>query len=454
MSQFSSSWNPAFITTTTSTSGTMSSAANSSEIAMSSTADSAPSSALYSFSVPSSPILTRSQKSGRTAPVTPQRLPHCHHQHSLSNFKPQSYHRSPSTPLTPYTPLSLHSFSSSNSNGSSTLTTPNSIKRLSMLSPEVIKTTNAIPNKDKSLADIAENWRSHASENGIKVLSSASACEDSHYGDDEGTVMYAHFLTPTLLTSSSMHICTLASDRTLSDAANDSGFITTEEGQLDSFVPFIATKFYSSSSPPASIVLNPPLHHNPPLCPIPGNLPEHSCVSLPSRTTSSSQQIALGAQLVEAREQGGSTGYPGGKEDFSEASCGWQVFFSFTGKGPQRRPSLNIGSEGGKQAKFTFTCTAAANFKFFLTSTPCPATPPPPVSTNTKTSRTSSRSMGMVFVMGMLVGEGVILLRSECIYRLGERSSLLFFSIPFPFYSIPRKLTPKSTSLPRNDYGK
>jgi hypothetical protein len=173
-----------------------------------------------------------------------------------------------------------HPNSSSNSNSLSTLTTPNSVKHLSLLSPEVIKTTNAIPNKDKSLADIAENWRSRVSENGIKVSSSVSACEDSHYGDDEGTVMYAHFLTPTPLTS--MHICTLASDRTLSDAANDSGFITTEEGQLDSFVPFLATKFYSSSSPPASIVLNPPPHYNLPSCPIPGNLPEHSRISLPS----------------------------------------------------------------------------------------------------------------------------------------------------------------------------
>jgi len=35
---------------------------------------------------------------------------------------------------------------------------------------------------NKDLADIAENWRSRANENGIKV----SNAEDSNYGDDEG----------------------------------------------------------------------------------------------------------------------------------------------------------------------------------------------------------------------------------------------------------------------------
>lgn len=38
---------------------------------------------------------------------------------------------------------------------------------------------------EKSLADIAHNWRNRANENGIKVASS----QDSQYGDDDGTVV-------------------------------------------------------------------------------------------------------------------------------------------------------------------------------------------------------------------------------------------------------------------------
>lgn len=47
-------------------------------------------------------------------------------------------------------------------------------------SPEV-----SLSSKSKrSLADIAENWRTRANENGIKVSS-----EDSHFVDDEGEYM-------------------------------------------------------------------------------------------------------------------------------------------------------------------------------------------------------------------------------------------------------------------------
>ena len=85
---------------------------------------------------------------------------------------------------TPYTPISLRSAPSSNG---SSLATPASVsgnsRRLSLnLSPEVsfqAKTTSK-----KSLADIADNWRTRANENGIKVESS----EDSQYLDDEGEI--------------------------------------------------------------------------------------------------------------------------------------------------------------------------------------------------------------------------------------------------------------------------
>jgi hypothetical protein len=105
-----------------------------------------------SQSVPASPAASRSTK---THPLTPQRP-------SYNQQRPLSLYRSPVTPLnSPYTPISLRSL---NSNGSSTLTTPDNSgystrKRLVFAgSPEIVRNGNL--SKDKSLADIAENWRS------------------------------------------------------------------------------------------------------------------------------------------------------------------------------------------------------------------------------------------------------------------------------------------------------
>jgi hypothetical protein len=127
-------------------------------------------------SAPTSPACSRINRTERlfTGPVTPQRL-----------VRPQkSSYRSPVTPAstysTPYTPLSLRSLSSASS---STITTPgstSSFKRYPISpSAENDATAHLV---DKSLADIAENWRSRANENGIKV----SNADDSNYGDDEG----------------------------------------------------------------------------------------------------------------------------------------------------------------------------------------------------------------------------------------------------------------------------
>lgn len=140
-------------------------------------------------SVPTSPAMARSTFH-KSQPVTPQRLPAQRQQHRHSSS--QSFYKSPITPVSPYTPLSLRSFTSSSSGGSSTLTTPDHIglgvKRLSF-SPEVSRSATGVTAvKDQSLADIAENWRSRASENGIKV---SSGNDDSHYGDDEGKVVHA-----------------------------------------------------------------------------------------------------------------------------------------------------------------------------------------------------------------------------------------------------------------------
>jgi hypothetical protein len=128
-------------------------------------------------SAPTSPATTR--RGHHNPPVTPQRI-------TRSAPRQQQYHFSPLTPATntstPYTPLSLRSLSSSGS----TLTTPISAasRRLSLTqSPEVgIQAKNQ---RQKSLADIAHNWRNRANENGIKVTSS----RESQYADDEGNCL-------------------------------------------------------------------------------------------------------------------------------------------------------------------------------------------------------------------------------------------------------------------------
>ena len=128
-------------------------------------------------SAPTSPATTR--RGHPNPPVTPQRI-------TRSAPRQQQYHFSPLTPATntstPYTPLSLRSLSS---NGS-TLTTPISAASRSLSltqSPEVGIQTKS--QRQKSLADIAHNWRNRANENGIKVTSS----RESQYVDDEGNCL-------------------------------------------------------------------------------------------------------------------------------------------------------------------------------------------------------------------------------------------------------------------------
>ncbi|KAG6907747.1 hypothetical protein DXG01_007547 [Tephrocybe rancida] len=170
-------------------------------------------------SVPTSPAMSRSSHH-KSQPVTPQRLPLQRPGHRYSSS--QSFYKSPVTPNSPYTPLSLRSFTSS---ASSTLTTPDHDGTMGNLgfSPDVASPTSGADGRDHSLADIAENWRSRASENGIKV---SSMTDDSHFGDDEGM---RHTMFESDLASDKTHT---ASDRTISDIANDSGFISAEEAAL------------------------------------------------------------------------------------------------------------------------------------------------------------------------------------------------------------------------------
>lgn len=169
--------------------------------------------AVVPATAPNTPANTTRTASNRyVVPVTPQRNTSLHSKsHSLtqnrvqnqnqnqnrgqtqSAYQPRTNRRpppqSPSTPLSnsPYTPLSLrsanssYSYSTPYSYSSSNVTTPGSAhsnvvaKRLVLagMSPEVRKDDeNCL--KSQNLADIAENWRSRANENGIRV--SAGKC--------------------------------------------------------------------------------------------------------------------------------------------------------------------------------------------------------------------------------------------------------------------------------------
>ncbi len=124
-------------------------------------------------------------------PATPQRAHRPAHSHSQSLS--YSHARSPASPATPYTPISLRSFTSSNP--SSTLATPvsakshaNVLKHMSFSSPQLVKSYAA---NDNSLADLAQNWRSRANENGIKV--SKSMVDTSQYDEDDSKRFFSHF---------------------------------------------------------------------------------------------------------------------------------------------------------------------------------------------------------------------------------------------------------------------
>lgn len=124
-----------------------------------------------------------------------------------SSSRSISFKLSPS--LSPYTPLSFRSFSSAEN---SNFTTPASAfsvsvggKRLSSRAGSLDSPLHELPfkgkldlkpegdvvgkdrDKERSVADTTNNWRSRANENGIRVSSaSASAKEGEGFADDEG----------------------------------------------------------------------------------------------------------------------------------------------------------------------------------------------------------------------------------------------------------------------------
>ncbi|TFK49461.1 hypothetical protein OE88DRAFT_1663051 [Heliocybe sulcata] len=128
-------------------------------------------------SAPTTPApASRSSKSERQvfSPVTPQHLNRGYRHQMNSPITPGS------TMSTPYTPLSLRSFASSDASILDTPITVPTGKRLSLsMSPEV-----HMHHKNRnSVADVTDNWRSRAKENGIRV----TASQESRYADDESS---------------------------------------------------------------------------------------------------------------------------------------------------------------------------------------------------------------------------------------------------------------------------
>ncbi|KAH9896942.1 hypothetical protein C8Q73DRAFT_728358 [Cubamyces lactineus] len=151
---------------------------------------------LIPASAPTSPVVHRNKQNHH--PSTPQRPLH----HSAS----ARHYTSPFTPATtlstPYTPLSLRSFSSTVSSiatPASAAPPPRRRGASLSLSPPAVPTQNS---QNRSLADIAQNWRTRANENGIKVSPSdvskyqydSSICDMSSASIDE-SLLPAPFLS-------------------------------------------------------------------------------------------------------------------------------------------------------------------------------------------------------------------------------------------------------------------
>ncbi|KAI0341472.1 hypothetical protein BDW22DRAFT_308583 [Trametopsis cervina] len=123
-------------------------------------------------SAPTSPAVARG-KSDRTQPATPQRvLQRAHRQLQSSPYTSAVSFSSP------YTPLSLRSFSTSTASSLATPASAAANRRLSLsLSPE----ESFHAKGRKGVADVADNWRNRAHENGIRV----GLSEESRFADDE-----------------------------------------------------------------------------------------------------------------------------------------------------------------------------------------------------------------------------------------------------------------------------
>lgn len=176
--------------------------------------------------------------------------------------------------------MSLRSFASSNP--SPALTTPASIrnfpaglKHSHFTSPQVAKSYTSSPNvsRDQSLADLARNWRSCASKNGIKV----ATCDAPQFVDDDVTDMSFY-------------------------DANDSSFITAEEALLPP--PFMSNqrrRALSTSQASASFMMNQsqrmiptsPLRHRN------SSAPKNSVMATPPPNHNLARQLKLRGSLTD-----------------------------------------------------------------------------------------------------------------------------------------------------------
>lgn len=171
---------------------------------------------LIPASAPTSPLVHRNKQNHH--PSTPQRALH----HSAS----ARHYASPFTPATslstPYTPLSLRSFSS---NGSSIATPASAVVgrrrnlSLSLTSPEMHAHSQA---QNRSLADIAQNWRTRANENGIKV----SPGDQSKFQGEYMRFVYlldprlAHYMRPNIASADPLSL--IVDDCSMSDLSMSS----------------------------------------------------------------------------------------------------------------------------------------------------------------------------------------------------------------------------------------
>ncbi|EIN08843.1 hypothetical protein PUNSTDRAFT_143545 [Punctularia strigosozonata HHB-11173 SS5] len=142
-------------------------------------------------SAPNSPLTTKTARQPKGPPVTPQRISRSAHQRENILRSPLTPASTASTPYHYALDGGNRSFATESSNASILVTPIHSqsfagVRTGLSVSPEI---PLAVHRKNKSIADAAENWRTRASENGIRVASAESQFgddEDDEYGRTEG----------------------------------------------------------------------------------------------------------------------------------------------------------------------------------------------------------------------------------------------------------------------------
>jgi hypothetical protein len=138
-------------------------------------------------SAPNSPLAAKTARQPKGPPVTPQRVSRSAHQRENILRSPLTPASSASTPYHYALDGGNQSFATESSNASILVTPVHSqsfagVRTSLATSPEV---PLSLHRKNKSVADAAQNWRSRATENGIRVASA-----ESQFADDEGVCVW------------------------------------------------------------------------------------------------------------------------------------------------------------------------------------------------------------------------------------------------------------------------